>query len=49
MFLEDLTMLGFDNDSSNSTKKASPNEESNGSCNDVSANEAAQVRKWRKS
>ena len=34
MFSESLTVLGFDNNGSNSAEESSPNEESNGSNDD---------------
>ena len=37
MFSEGLTMLGFDNNGSNSAQESSPNEEHNDSSNDFSA------------
>ena len=37
MFLEGLSMLGFDNSGSNSAQESSPNEESDDSIDDFSA------------
>ena len=47
MFLEDLTMLCFDSNGSNSIQESSPNKESNVSSDDFSAN-LVQVRNGSK-
>ena len=45
MLLEGLTMLGFDNNGSNSAQESSPNEESNESSEDFSANKLSTSEK----
>ena len=45
MFWEGLTMLGFDDNSSNSAQESSPNEESNDSSDDFSANKPSASKK----
>ena len=45
MFSEGLSMLGFDNKSSNSAQESSPYEEPNDSSNDFSANKPSASQK----
>ena len=45
MFLEDLTMLCFDSNGSNSIQESSPNKESNVSSDDFSANKPSSSKK----
>ena len=45
MFLGGLTTLGFDSNSSNRAQESSPNQESNDSIDDFSANELSTSKK----